>query len=158
MTKAMQKRAFTLIEMLIVIIILGILAMIIIPQITVSTDDAKLRTLQTNLNTMRGAIELYAAQHGGSYPGPTAANFEQQLLRYTDATNAVSSTKTASAKYGPYIKGNALPTNPFNELSTVTVDATTADITARTSDGSTGWKFYYQTGVLMANDGAHDNL
>ena len=36
---------FTLIEMLIVVIVLGILAAIIIPQIAVSTDDAKLNTL-----------------------------------------------------------------------------------------------------------------
>jgi len=136
---------------------LGILAMIIIPQITVSTDDAKLRTLQTNLNTMRGAIELYAAQHGGSYPGPTATLFEQQLTRYTDATNAVSSTKTAAAKYGPYIKGNTLPANPFNDKTDVEVDAATADITARSAAG-TGWKFYYLTGVLIAGDGNHNSL
>jgi len=156
-TKA-EKQAFTLIEMLIVIIILGILAMIIIPQITVSTDDAKLRTLQTNLNTMRGAIELYAAQHGGSYPGPTATLFVQQLTQYTDGTNAVSSTKTATAKYGPYIKGNTLPMNPYNEKTDVTVDATTADITTRAATEGTGWKFYYLTGVLIAGDGAHTSL
>ncbi len=51
--------AFTLIEMLIVIVILGILAMVIIPQVSTSTDDAKLATLQANLSAMRSAVELY---------------------------------------------------------------------------------------------------
>ena len=57
------REAFTLIEMLIVIVILGILAMVIIPQISTSTDDAKLSTLQTNLSSMRNSVELYYALH-----------------------------------------------------------------------------------------------
>jgi type II secretory pathway pseudopilin PulG len=55
--------------MLIVIIILGILAMVIIPQISVSTGDAKVNTLKTNLSTVRNAIELYYHQHDQVYPG-----------------------------------------------------------------------------------------
>ena len=159
-----NRRAFTLIEMLIVIVILGILAMVIIPQISTSTDDAKLNTLRTNLGAMRNAVELYYAQHGSTYPGAELGGaadantaFVQQLTRYTDATNTISNTKTAAAKYGPYIKGGQLPMNPFNELRDVTVDTDTADITAKSSDGSTGWKFYSKTGVLMANDGDNDS-
>ena len=60
--KSLKNQAgFTLIEMLVVVIILGILAMIIVPQISVSTDDARLNSLQTNLNSIRSAIEVYAA-------------------------------------------------------------------------------------------------
>ena len=59
---------FTLIEMLIIVIILGILAMIIIPQINVSSGEARLNTLKTNLNTVRNAIELYYHQHNNVYP------------------------------------------------------------------------------------------
>ena len=57
-----RKSGFTLIEMLIVIIILGILAMIIIPQLGVTTDDAKTNTLQANLSSIRSAVEVYYAQ------------------------------------------------------------------------------------------------
>ncbi len=64
-----RRDGFTLIEMLIVIIILGILAMVIIPQITVSTEDAKVSTLKTNLGGIRSAIEMYYAQHNQTYPG-----------------------------------------------------------------------------------------
>ena len=61
--KLKDQSGFTLIEMLVVVIILGILAMIIVPQITVSTEDARLNTLQSNLTAVRSAIEVYAAQH-----------------------------------------------------------------------------------------------
>ncbi len=47
---------FTLIEILIVVILLGILATVIIPHVNVSIDDAKLNTLKTNLKRMRSAI------------------------------------------------------------------------------------------------------
>ena len=64
-----NRDGFTLIEMLIVIIILGILAMVIIPQITVSQEDAKISTLKTNLGGIRSAIEMYYTQHNNTYPG-----------------------------------------------------------------------------------------
>lgn len=147
---------FTLIEMLIVIVILGILAMVIIPQISTSTDDARLSALRTNLSAMRNAVEIYYAQHNSTYPGIAgAAVFVLQLTQYTDAAGAISATKDATHKFGPYIKGSALGKNPFNELNTILVDAAIADITVRTGDGSTGWKFFAITGVLIANDGAH---
>ena len=159
-----RQAAFTLIEMLIVIVILGILAMVIIPQISTSTDDAKLATLQTNLSSVRNAVELYYAQHNSVYPGavlggaPNAATaFVQQLTRYTDIAGTISVTRSATNKFGPYIKGGNIGVNPFNNKSDVVVDTTVNNITTKTSDGTTGWKFYAITGVFMANDGAHDN-
>jgi type II secretion system protein G len=157
------KAGFTLIEMLIVIVILGILAMVIIPQIGTSTDDAKLSTLQTNLSAMRNAVELYYAQHNATYPGANlggalsaSAAFIQQLTRYTAVDGTIATVKDATHKYGPYIKGDVLPLNPFNELRDVTIDAVENDITARASGSTTGWKFYSITGVFMADDGSHD--
>jgi len=156
--------------MLIVIIILGILAMIIIPQISVTTDDANLNALRTNLNTMRGAIEIYYAQHANTYPGDgvpgtkpadvttEAHAFVAQLTRYTDGSGNISNSKSDVYKYGPYVKGGELPDNPFVTTNDVTVDTATTDITTKDSTGAgTAWKFYAKTGVLMAADGAHDD-
>ena len=165
-----DQAGFTLIEILIVVILLGILATIIIPQVSVSSDDAKLNALKTNLGQMRGAIELYYYQHTNNYPGAavpttkpadvtdTATAFTAQLMRYTDVSGNISNSGTSTYAYGPYVAG-VFPTNPYNSLNTMTIDTTNTDITVKSSTGAgTGWKFYAKTGVLMAADGSHDAL
>src|SRR5262245_60103146 len=101
----MNRRAFTLVELLIVVIILGILAAIVVPQFTSASTDSQTSSLTENLRIMRGQIELYKAQHMGVYP--TAANFVTQM---TQKTNADGST-SGSPNLGPYIQ--RVPTNPF---------------------------------------------
>jgi prepilin-type N-terminal cleavage/methylation domain-containing protein len=166
-----NRSGFTLMEMLIVIIILGILAMIIIPQITVSQDDAKVSALKTNLAGMRSAIEIYYAQHNNVYPGmkktdgslgdvgdiaESATAFREQMTQFTDVTGKVAATQTAAYPFGPYIKGVALPDNPFKD-NTMLCDITIADLTLavgvkRAATGATGWKYLAKLGVIFAND------
>ena len=159
---------FTLIEILIVVMVLGILAMVIVPQITVSTTDAKNSTLETNLVAMRNAIELYYVEHNSTYPGMTtdagvaiaaswatasAAPTVKQLTQFTEVNGAVSTTKTATAKYGPYIKGDTFPANPFSATAVATAVkcGDSAIITVVTTDGTTGWMYYPQIGKILAN-------
>ena len=111
MSKSYQDQAgFTLIEMLIVVIILGILAAIIIPQLSVSTEDAKINTLKTNLGGLRSSIEIYYAQHG-NYPGANDDNgtatsddgiaataFVKQLTQYTNSDGGVNAEKSTTYK------------------------------------------------------------
>ncbi len=170
MKKGIRKEdGFTLVELLIVVIILGVLAAVAIPQFGSSTDDARLSTLQSNLSSLRNAAELYYHQHHSVYPGEvletdgtTATTvgtcpqaFTYQLTRFSDIAGITSVASSAGAR-GPYIKKVALPDNPFNQLNTVKCDIATNDITSVTTDNSTGWLFYTLTGRLVANDGAHD--
>jgi len=64
-------RAFTLVEILIVVVILGILAAIVVPQFTNASDDAQAGNVVTQLSTIRNQIELYRARNSGSYPDMT---------------------------------------------------------------------------------------
>jgi type II secretion system protein G len=166
-----NRSGFTLIEMLIVIIILGILAMIIVPQINVSQDDAKISTLKTNLAGIRSAIEIYYHQHNNTYPGTKKTDgsladvadiaesltaLREQMTQYTDITGKVSATKSAAYPFGPYIKAGELPANPYKD-NTLVCDITVTDITLstgvkRAATGATGWKYLAKLGVIFAND------
>lgn len=172
--KSKEQSGFTLIEILIVVILLGILATVIIPQISVSSDDAKLNSLKTNLSNLRSALELYYFQHGNRFPGQykeadgttatgtdgeAATAYVAQLTKYSDSNGKVNNSGTTEYSLGPYLR-NGVPTNPYNSLATVVCDYDETDITVKTSSGqSAAWKFYPKTGVLVSGDnGAHDTL
>ena len=61
-------RGFTLVEILIVVIILGILAAIVIPQFTNASTEARSSNVLSQLQTMRSQIELYKLQHNDVPP------------------------------------------------------------------------------------------
>ena len=134
----MKRLAFTLVELLIVVIILGILAAVVVPQFSDASGDAQLSSLTTNLQTIRGQIELYKLQHSGTYP--TLTSFVAQMTAGTDINGA------AGSDFGPYLQ--AIPKNPYNNLN---------DLSA-TLDGTTGWMYNQTTGEFRANDGGHDTL
>jgi general secretion pathway protein G len=138
------KRGFTLVEILIVVVILGILAAIVIPQFTEASTEAKLSSLCSDLQTVRSQIELYKVQHNDELPGAGTATFTEAMIGYTDIDGAVwvdgSSTGT---KYGVYLQ--QIPTNPFNQLNTINENGTIGD------DGS-GWEFNTTTGDFRADD------
>jgi len=67
------KRGFTLIEILIVVVILGILAAIIVPQFTDAAQDAGVSSARSQLQTMRSQIELFRVQNNGAAPADGCA-------------------------------------------------------------------------------------
>jgi general secretion pathway protein G len=106
-------RGFTLVEILIVVIILGILAAIVIPQFTNASSDARKNSVQSTLQTLRGQLELFKIQHGDTPPGATMLATVMQ-----GKTNAAdTNTTVATGTLGPYVQ--AFPTNPVNGASTV---------------------------------------
>ena len=141
MLQAMRRaRAFTLVEVLIVVIVLGILAAIVVPQFSTAADDANLSALTTNLQTIRAQIELYKIQHNGSYPA--LATFVAQMT----AGTAVDGT--AGTDFGPYLM--SIPPNPYSGVNTVTNTGTPAS--------TLGWYYVETTGEFRANDSAAHKL
>ena len=74
------KRAFTLIEILIVVVILGILAAIVIPQFTDASQQANTSSAKSQLQTIRAQIELYRVKHNGSDPASLATGTFDTLV------------------------------------------------------------------------------
>src|SRR5258708_1750936 len=63
-----KNQAFTLVEILIVVVILGILAAIIIPRFANASKDARRASLSSQLGAVRAQIQLYTIEHGDQRP------------------------------------------------------------------------------------------
>jgi general secretion pathway protein G len=73
------RTGFTLVEILIVVVILGILAAIVVPQFSSATSDAQRSAVQDQVNKVRKAIAIYYVRSGNVYPnivpGPGATSW-----------------------------------------------------------------------------------
>ena len=118
-----NKKGFTLVEILIVVVILGILAAIVIPQFTDASTQSKVSSCQTSLQSLRSQIELYKIQHNDNAPSSTDATFVAQMTTYTDVDGGTATAKDATHIYGPYVQ--QVPTNPWNDSSTIGAADTT---------------------------------
>ena len=148
------RRGFTLIEILIVVIILGILAAIVVPQFGNASREAKQASLVTTVQTLRSQIALFRLQHNDFLPGVSplvgsGATFDQatfwnQLTMFTDVTGAVSTARTAVYEKGPYMqqtpKNPLCPTSASASLVEATVDGAKAS-------GVVGFIYDYQGGT-----------
>lgn len=70
----MKQKGFTLVEILIVVVILGILAAIVVPQYASATDDAKKTATVDQLVKLRQAVSLYYYQNNSRFPSVTAGD------------------------------------------------------------------------------------
>src|SRR4051795_2741711 len=104
------RKGFTLIEILIVVIILGILAAIVIPQFSSASSDAKKASLQSTVQTLRSQIALYKLQHGDTLPDLTANSG-------SNWTVLTSTSAYQGQNYGPYMQST--PINPLTNGSVV---------------------------------------
>jgi prepilin-type N-terminal cleavage/methylation domain-containing protein len=124
-----RRNGFTLIELVVVILILGILAGVAAPKMFATSDKAKDNSLRHSLTVIRDAIELHYSQLG-TYPPctGTGADFKTALKNYLR---------------GPF---------PDSPVGTVDGDITPASgNSALVADDATGWKYNTTTGEFICN-------
>lgn len=67
-------RAFTLVEILIVVVILGILAAIVVPQYSKATEDSKIQATVDQLGKLRQAVSVYYVRNNATFPAVLAGD------------------------------------------------------------------------------------
>ncbi|MGP1272879.1 MAG: type II secretion system protein [Phycisphaerales bacterium] len=135
--RAQVKRAFTLVEILIVVVILGILAAVVVPQFVDAAEQAQTGNTETQLRTLRTQIQLFAAQNDGEFP--------------------VLANADADLGWAPMIDNQLLQAPPINPRtnSAVVVDTTDTGGTGRDTATGTdaadgGWLYNQTTGEIWA--------
>ena len=131
---------FSLLELVIVVVIVGIIAAIAIPRMSRGSAGAADSALSGDLAVLRNAIDLYAAEHGGTYP--TAAKIAEQLTTYTDASGNDNPTRTSTYIYGPYLR--SVPPLPVGANKGQTGIAATPGDTI-------GWIYTAASGTIKSN-------
>ncbi len=140
-------RAFTLIEVLIVVVIMAILAGTVITNFSSSTHDAMESAVKSNLRTLRSQIELYSIDHDSSYP-QVQGNDLPQIYR---ATNDAGQMDVPGPLYphGPYV--DSVPNNPFDDSNKVTPVAAAGQKPAGPVGALGGWQYDRSTGEIWPN-------
>jgi general secretion pathway protein G len=148
-----MKTGFTLVEILIVVVILGILAAVVVPQFTEASSDSEQAALDSNASQIQKQIELYILQHNGRGPhlnhaGNTdAANFANRLTGTTDVYGQI----TDDGDYGPY-----LASWPSNPRITDATRAAQVQVDGMATRGLYGW--YYSTTYNLFLPGDTDSV
>lgn len=136
-------------------VIIGIIAAIAVPRMSRAAKGAGDAALWGNLSTLRGVMDMYAAEHGGIYPGTDGTESEliDQLTKKTDAAGSVGTTDGVHI-YGPYMRNGFPPVSVGPNTGAVGVILTTATpLTLVVDEGSAvqGWVYNYLTGGIIPN-------
>lgn len=135
-----KNQGFSLLELVIVVVIIGIIAAIAIPRLSRGSAGAADSALSGNLAVLRNGIDMYGAEHTGTYP--TVANIVNQLTQYTDASGNSQATTDTTHIYGPYIR----------KIPNLPVGAKKGESGIAALDGAgVGWVYTEETGDIKSN-------
>ena len=113
------QRAWSFVEVVIVVVILGIVASIALPRMSRGAAGPDEAGAASDLSILRSAIQLYASEHDSEYP--SLARFSEQLILYSDAAGNTSPMRTPVFLYGPYLRAIPLQTvGPNRGVNTIT--------------------------------------
>ncbi|TVQ31371.1 MAG: prepilin-type N-terminal cleavage/methylation domain-containing protein [Phycisphaeraceae bacterium] len=144
--RASIRKGFTLVEILIVVVILGILAAIVVPQFTSASQEAIKGALNSQLQTINSQVELYRVQNAG-------------VLPHNDNDNPMLVPAEWNG-WGVLVEDDYLKSEPRNGYTrTRNIVANTFTVNPDTDGTAAGWTYNNTTGQVAANGYNHvDNI
>jgi general secretion pathway protein G len=127
-----SKKGFSLVEMVVVILLIGIIAAVAAPRMFDTADNARANSTKQNLAVIRDALELYRSQNGG-YP----------------------TTATIATDLKDYIRGPFPPAQVGTYAGKNAVADTDADPIVAGVATEHGWIYNDDTGEFRVNDTAY---
>lgn len=115
-----DQRGFTLIELMIVVVIVGILAAIGLANYSSMQSQARVAQVKSNMHMVQLAVEEFATRSNGAYP-----------------SNAAVVTSDGALTLAALLPGGTMPQNPFTSAAT-TLDFTNALGTVPVTDPAGG--------------------
>ncbi|MHC4355418.1 MAG: prepilin-type N-terminal cleavage/methylation domain-containing protein [Planctomycetota bacterium] len=152
-----KSRGFTLVEILIVVVLLGVLAAVVIPLIAHGALSARESALAADLQMLRRYVLMYRSQHLEVAPGypngdktqaPSAVAFFDQMTMSSNSKGQTAPVGTPGFNRGPYLM--KMPVNPLNNKDTLEVLADGAAFPAN-GDNSHGWVYKAATAEVRAD-------
>jgi prepilin-type N-terminal cleavage/methylation domain-containing protein len=149
--KPSSLRAFSLVELVIVVVIIGVIAAIAVPRISRGAKGAGESALRGSLAALRNSIDMYAAEHGGAWPGADA--LEATLIDQLTEKTLSDGTPDPSGTFGPYLRRGfpPVPVGPHAGTAKGVIMSTDTPLVVDESDATKGWVYNYQTGEIIAN-------
>ncbi|MCU0915210.1 MAG: type II secretion system GspH family protein [Planctomycetes bacterium] len=151
-------KAFTLVEILIVVMLLGVLAAVVIPAVARSGTNARETALASDVALLRRFVMVYTSHHLEVAPGypngdptaePTNGAFVDQATLSSNARGQTAAAGTAGFNFGPYL--SRIPVNPLNNQDTVHM-VLNGDSFPAAADGNHGWIFKPETGEIRPDN------
>ena len=134
-----SRNGFTLIELVVVVMIIGILAAIVAPKVVKMTQTASDNSARQTLTVLRSSIDSYAAANNGTFPTLTGSG--------------------ATAFLSSYLRSPTFPNCPVGQASgtnSIATQATGAELSGN-GDGTTAWKFDTSSGEIIINSNSTDH-
>jgi general secretion pathway protein G len=129
-TGAAKRRGFTLVELVIVVLVIGILTAVAAPKMMNTASSARMNGTKQSLAVLRDALELFRSQ---------------------SATSAYPTTATIATGLAPYLSG-PFPIAQVGTNQNAAVANSTQNPITTVEAGAFGWAYNQSTGEIRVND------